>query len=268
MRKGVISKIRARPPVYQSLELSVDPSDKKYSKVCSYSSDCDYNHDLPSLDIDQLNVDTYLDDYSINNIQSIKQRSLLYKANLYMDLPSILGLLHEYGFHYEDMVYEALSQMLLEKYTVYDKFGNSGYLIQAYNYYVFQPFLYEDPSMPLYYRMNLAPSGSKVAYIESRNQKVTQGSFTPTYSEEFIVDVYSAIDSFMELYETTTVYPDALSILKLVGDVYPVVTTTVASYFLGSVIILSKMCFGICGFDLTETCMIQSNTFIVWFNRY
>ena len=77
IRKGVISKIRARPPVYQSLELSVDPSDKKYSKVCSYSSDCDYNHDLPSLDIDQLNVDTYLDEYSINNIQSIKQKDIV-----------------------------------------------------------------------------------------------------------------------------------------------------------------------------------------------
>lgn len=232
IRKGVISKIRARPPVYQSLELSVDPSDKKYSKVCSYSSDCDYNQDLPSLEIDQLNADTYLDEYSINNIQSIKQKiSLLYKEQFVYDLPSMIGLLHEYGFHYEDMVYEALSQMLLEKYTLYDKFGNSGYLIQAYMYYVFQPFLYEDPSMPLYYRMNLLHREARSLTLNRVNQKVTQGSFTPTYSEEFIVDVYSAIDSFMELYETTTVYPDALSILKLVGEVYPVVTTTVASYF-------------------------------------
>ena len=36
--------------------------------------------------------------------------------------------------------------------TIYDKFNRSGYLIQRGKYYIFQPFILDDNTLPLYYR--------------------------------------------------------------------------------------------------------------------
>ena len=64
----------------------VDPTDKAYSKVCSYMSECDYNKDI-NIDYDvELNKDTFLDVYSKNAIQNIKKKiSQLYSDFMYLD---------------------------------------------------------------------------------------------------------------------------------------------------------------------------------------
>ena len=65
-----------QPPIYQSLNITMDPTDKSYSKVCSYMPDCDYNKDLSiNYDID-VNKDTYLDVYSRNAIVNIKEKNI------------------------------------------------------------------------------------------------------------------------------------------------------------------------------------------------
>ena len=69
-------------------------------------------------------------------------------------LDSILGLMDEYGFTYDEMIYQALSEMINEKYIIYYKSKSSGYIINRGEYYIFQPFLYEDTYLPLQYRIN------------------------------------------------------------------------------------------------------------------
>ena len=58
----------------------------------------------------------------------------------------------EYGFTYDDMIFQALSEMVSEKYIITGKNKATGYIINSGIYYVFQPFLYEDKYMPLNYR--------------------------------------------------------------------------------------------------------------------
>ena len=45
--------------------------------------------------------------------------------------------------------------MIINKTILWNQDHISGYLINKDNYYLFQPFLLEDESIPLYYRMNL-----------------------------------------------------------------------------------------------------------------
>ena len=45
-----------KPPIYDSNKQKVDPSDKKYTKVCSYMPECNYNKNL-SIDYD-ITLDT------------------------------------------------------------------------------------------------------------------------------------------------------------------------------------------------------------------
>ena len=44
---------------------------------------------------------------------------------------------------------------------IYDKYGNSGSIINYGKYYIYQPLLLDDITIPLYYRMNLIPLGAK-----------------------------------------------------------------------------------------------------------
>ena len=51
-----------------------------------------------------------------------------------------MGLLQEYGFFQDQMIYVAINEMIMHKFSIYDKYGNSGYLLNSDNYYLFQPF--------------------------------------------------------------------------------------------------------------------------------
>ena len=81
-----LNKVKVKPSLIQSKEILVDPTDKAYSKVCSYMSECDYNKDL-NIDYDvELNKDTFLDVYSKNAIQNIKKKKYLNYIVIFMYL--------------------------------------------------------------------------------------------------------------------------------------------------------------------------------------
>lgn len=232
IQSGAINKVSVKPPIYHSSSILVDPSDKRYSKVCSYSPECNYNSDV-TLDRDsvELNEDTYLEEYSIHNIRSIKQKiSLLYREDFVFDIGSILGLLYEYGFNHKDMILDALSQMLQDKYTVYDRHGNSGYLIQSHIYYVFQPYLYEDPTVPLYYRMNLHHREKSHIVLDRVDQVVDEGIFHAKYTSEAIDEIYRILDTEVESYEQNSSYPDAVSIVHVIEPLYPTIDRAITGY--------------------------------------
>ena len=66
-----------------------DPTDKAFTKVCSYMPECDYNKDI-TIDYNvNLNKDTFIDKYSSNAIQNIKK--YLYYSKIFMCFKSILS---------------------------------------------------------------------------------------------------------------------------------------------------------------------------------
>ena len=119
-----------QPSLRISEEVSVDPTDKPYSKVCSYKEDCDYNRGLDiEEDITDINGDTFVDTYSEPSLRNIKKISSLYRVFIIYDINSMLGLLGEYGFNNDQLVFQALTEMINDRYIVYDKQGNSGTII-------------------------------------------------------------------------------------------------------------------------------------------
>ena len=186
-----LNKVKMKPSIYQSKEIMVDPTDKAYSKVCSYMPDCDYNKDL-NIDYDiELNKDTFLDVYSKNAIQNIKKKiSQLYSDFYVFRLDSILGLMDEYGFTYDEMIYQALSEMINEKYIIHSKSKSSGYIINRGEYYIFQPFLYEDSYLPLQYRIDYRETKQTVIKLDRVLKYIDKPIFSNSYTLDSIMNIY------------------------------------------------------------------------------
>ena len=220
IKKGTIQLVKMQPPL-QTKEIVVDPSDKSYSKVCSYSDKCDYYKDVEKLIDLKMDDDTFIDTYSSTCIYNLKKKiALLYKEFFVYDLDSILGLLDEYGFNQTDMIYLSLNEMIIHKFIVHDKYGHSGYLINSNNYYIFQPLLFEDEKIPLYYRMNLLENRSKSITLPKLDVVVDVCNCNKRYSIANIEGIYTKLINEFELYETDINEPDALSVLDLLKDIY------------------------------------------------
>ena len=211
-----LNKVRMKPSIYQSKEILIDPTDKAYSKVCSYMSECDYNKDLTiNYDV-ELDKDTFFEVYSKNAIQNIKKKiGALYSDFYVFRLEAILGLMNEYGFTYDEMIYQALSEMIDEKYIIYSKSKSSGYILNRGEYYIFQPFLYEDSYLPLQYRIQYNEVKQTVIKLDKVNKYTNKPSFSNSYSLESILNIYNeAIPTYIDEYfitlidELTDVYAD------------------------------------------------------------
>jgi len=198
INKGTISHVKLNPPMYKTVDIGVDPSDTSYSKVCSYSNVCDFNaqdsdfnNKLGVGEDIVLNDDTLFDQYSSTSIHNLKQKiALLFKEFYVYDIGSISGLLNEYGFNQNTMIYQALHDMVIHKYRIHDKDGNSGYIINSNKYYVYQPFLLEDTTIPLYYRMNLVTLHEKKITLPRLNEVDDTCKCSKTYLPSTIKEVY------------------------------------------------------------------------------
>ncbi len=225
--KDSLTKIYHKPCMNEAKEILIDPCDKSYSKICSYMKDCDYNIDL-SIDYDiNLDSDTFIERYSSHSIQNIKKKiSLLYKEFYVFDIDSILGLMSEYGFNYEDMIYQALSEMILEKYILYGKHNSAGYIINRGSYYIYQPFLYEDTLMPLYYRVNLLQIPESIIKLDKINKIDEIPRYSAIYDLPSIRNIYERrlddiinknqdflriVDKLTEIYSKLTMYSESVN---------------------------------------------------------
>ena len=218
-----LNKVKVKPSIYQSKEIMVDPTDKAYSKVCSYMSECDYNKGL-NIDYNvELNRDTFLDVYSKNAVQNIKKKiAQLYSDFYVFRLDSILGLMDEYGFTYNEMIYQALSEMINEKYVIYSKSKSSGYIINRGEYYIFQPFLYEDSYLPLQYRIDYNENNQTVIKLDRVMKYTDKPVFSNSYTLDSIMNIYAGtipdyvdetfitiMDKLTEIYSEIDLYHNA-----------------------------------------------------------
>ena len=196
--KGSIIGNKMKPPHKDVSLIKVEYSDKPYSKTCSYMKDCDYNKQISVDSERKLNGDTFLQMYSSNLIYNIKK----YIASLFKDfyvftIDSILGCLSEYTVNQNILVYYALDDMITNKTKIFDKRGNSGYIIQKRNFYLFQPFLYEDISLPLYYRFNLKQTPTTSLKLDPIVKNIEY--FKPSESYNDIEDILNYINQYMDL---------------------------------------------------------------------
>jgi hypothetical protein len=217
IHKGDLRKVTMEPCLRGSPILSIEPHDKPYSKVCSWGT-CDYNSSLRPIQVKHLNSDTYFEQYSSTIVDTIKKKiSKLYLQMYVYDLESIMGLISEQAYYVDELIYSALNEMISQKYIIHDKTGSSGYLLNRVNYYVFQPFLLDDESIPLYYRMNVHEFPQRVSMLPPVTERNDECSCKPIYDESTIISLYETCRSRLTKSE--------LAILSLVQSAYPQLTT-------------------------------------------
>lgn len=241
IESGRMKYVDQQPSLRISEEVSVDPTDKPYSKVCSYKEDCDYNRGLDiEEDITDINGDTFVDTYSEPSLRNIKKKiSSLYREFIIYDINSMLGLLGEYGFNNDQLVFQALTEMINDKYIVYDKQGNSGTIInkvgklrsagkmksmseavsmgkigRRQGYYLFQPLLYDDPSIPLYYRKHISIQRTPTITLPRIQRKDSDMKPYLKYDINLIQEAYQTLDTMVDTYEQSTTHPDCSSIIS------------------------------------------------------
>jgi len=139
------------------VKIKVSQNDKPYSKICSYSKDCEYdcidNNNKPN---DIKNMDT-LDVSQFKPVlyglcEYIKQ---LYINNLSYTMEEIIDNLRKIGIKCEDrVIYLSMRIMTNEKnkYTIIKNNDNYGYLNYIGNQYIFKPLDIKDTKLPIVYR--------------------------------------------------------------------------------------------------------------------
>jgi len=147
--------------------------DQEYSRVCSFTKDCDYmKHDKPKSY--KQNDDTFQMQYSQGLIDVYKKRihNLFLKSVSY-SLDEIIDGLSEYKEVYEDILFHSLKEMEIEKYTLHNCFGDKGYLTISDALYNFQPYFNNDKLLSPYYRLNKGDNRRVDYIIEPKKKRET-----------------------------------------------------------------------------------------------
>ena len=171
--------------------------DKKYSRVCSFTPVCNYmKGDKPI--IYQQNEDTFQIKYSDALVQVYKKRihNMFLKSVSYT-LEELMDGLSEYKEVYNDILFHALKEMQVEKYTLHNCYGDKGYLSVNDGFYNFQPYFNSDKLLPPYYRLNSGNSKPIQYMVESKEKRSTNIIVDKqSFSEEEIRRVYDNLKSF------------------------------------------------------------------------
>ena len=128
-------------------------------KECDFES-CEYNcyHDGvkdDKISLDRIyNSDTYLKEFAQYDIEYAEEliKELFVEEFAFKEkdiVETIREILPEIT---EDNIYIAIDNLVHNKKTVLDKFNRDGYIINRGEYYIFQPFSFENTSVPMLYR--------------------------------------------------------------------------------------------------------------------
>ena len=153
-----ISDIVVQPCFRKSKSIKYNLSDKKYSRVCSFSEICNYmekdkitNYNIP----EKNKYDTFQIKYSESIVNIYKKRiHNLYLSSVCFTYDELKNNLSEYKEIYTDYLNYALKEMIFDKYILHNSNGDKGYLVRINKYYVFQPYYNNDILLPVYYRLN------------------------------------------------------------------------------------------------------------------
>ena len=131
-----------------------EPYDRSYSRACSFQPTCDYLKDIKIVKRD-INNDTFTTLYLQSYLNVYKKRiSLLFKEYYSLTLENMYDLIEKYQEIESQVLYQALEEMIVDRYTIVSGNGDLGYLTYQNKCYLFQPYFNEDKTLPLYYRLN------------------------------------------------------------------------------------------------------------------
>ena len=178
----------------QTKTFMYEGGDKKYSRVCSFTDNCNYMKGDNPISYKE-NDDTLHIQYSQGLIEVYKKRihNLFLKSVSYT-LDGIFEGLSEYKEVYDDILFHSLKEMEIEKYTLHNSFGDKGYLTISDGLYNFQPYFNQDKLLSPYYRLNRGDS-QKIDYIiESKLKRETDVTTDKQiFNEEIIQTIYQKV---------------------------------------------------------------------------
>ena len=200
--KNDIEDIKLKPSYRSSKIITHDRSDKKYSRVCSFSETCDYMKDDNPKTIYKIpesnKYDTYQIRYNLSIIEIYKKRiHNLFSLSICFTLNEIISNFDEYNDYYPDILYHALREMISDKYLLHNYNGDKGYLIRCDEYYLFQPYYNNDILLPTYYRIN-SGNTNHVNYEFNSREKMKNIFLTQKheFNREKILESYHNLVDF------------------------------------------------------------------------
>ncbi len=105
--------------------------------------------------------------------------------------------LSEYKEVYNDILFHALKEMQVEKYTLHNCYGDKGYLSVNDGFYNFQPYFNSDKLLAPYYRLNSGNSKLVNYTIESKEKRISEIIVEKQYfREEEIRRVYDIMTNY------------------------------------------------------------------------
>jgi len=170
------------------------PNDKKYSRTCSFTADCNYMKNDKPKNI-KINDDTFRIRYSQGLIDVYKKRiHNLFIDSVSYELNELIESLSEYKEVYEDFLFHTLREMEIEKYVLHNKFGDKGYLTITDGLYNFQPDFNNDKLLSPYYRLNRGNKTDQNYIIELKKKRESDLILErQTFGEDDILSVYERL---------------------------------------------------------------------------
>ena len=161
----------------QNNQRVIDYYDKDNSRNCNYTS-CEYecNPSKDELEGKETTKDTYNRDHSQHNVNKAKNiiRALFEQKFIYR-IEDITTQIKTNIPKIEDTtIFETISEFMKKRNSrLVDKYERPGYLIHRGVYYIFQPLILDDNTLPLYYRrtpLMIKNSSAKMEKLISANK--------------------------------------------------------------------------------------------------
>ena len=134
-----------------------DLFDEEDSRNCNYM-ECDYECNPPEDELDDSNInkDTYNIIYARTDINKTKKIiKKMYNDRFIYTMNDIIKIVKNKVPNIDDIfIYEAVKDLIdgNDKDALIDKYNRKGHIIHRGEYYIFQPFILDDNTLPLYYR--------------------------------------------------------------------------------------------------------------------
>ena len=195
-----VETVMVDPAAKDHKKFRYSPHDRAFTRTSSFSENVDYMKDAtgkPDRPKDK-NKDTFHIQYSEALIEVYKKRIFnLFKEETVLTLDYLIERLREYEIVYEDFLYYALNEMIIEKYPMYNKNDDRGYLVHMNDLFIFQPYFNEDKFLPLYYRLNRGDTRSNELLITSNERRLATVILEPrTFPMQVITDLYESIINY------------------------------------------------------------------------
>jgi len=181
--------VSLKEPIKQELSNGLVLNDFKvgdapFSPACDYMAECDFNC-RPDKEIneDELNEDTYNEQYIIMNSEKILQRiRMLMKESFFYKKDVLIKSIRTPKEYPYVQIYSALTQLIEdENEFISDKYGRNGRLINIGEYYLFQPIELRDKNASIFDRT--VPIDYKHSMI---NFEIKQGIAKPVIDKRNI----------------------------------------------------------------------------------